>query len=225
MWSAPYIGKTQLAADIWEFRFVRPTGYDYIAGQYAQFHFPDLTDDQRGNMRTMSFTSHPDDDYLAFVTRLPETASPYKRHLATLQPSDNTVVDGALGDLILPRATNRPLIFVAGGIGIASFISMLTEVTKSTEERPITLLYALRGAEEKLFGEQLARFPFVSYRDYIAPERVDASTILSVAEQAYEPLYYLSGTERFVEGLRHDLMHAGLSDSQIAFDYFTGYSE
>lgn len=222
MWSAPYIGKTQLAADIWEFRFARPEHYEYIAGQYAQLHFPNLVGDPRGPMRTMSFTSHPSEGVLAFVTRIPTVCSPFKQRLAALAPGDPIVVDAALGDLILPRSTATPLVFVAGGIGIASFTAMLKEASLSGNQRSITLLYALRNADERLFMHQLAHFPFVSYNEFIAPERLTAPTILSAAPEVENTLYYLSGTERFVEGLRHELLATGLSDTQIAFDYFTG---
>lgn len=225
MWSAPYIGKTQLAADIWEFRFTRPEHYEYTPGQYAQLHLPEVANDPRGTMRTMSFTSHPADDFIAFVTRVPEQPSPFKRRLMSLIPGELLWLDAALGDLILPRSTTTPLVFVAGGIGIASFTAMLTEITLSAQPRSVTLLYALRSADQKLFGEQLAAFPFVSYREFVAPERLSAATILASTASVQDTLFYISGTERFVEGLRHDLLAAGLSDTQIAFDYFTGYTD
>lgn len=225
MWHARFISKTHLASDIWEFRFSKPEGYTYLAGQYAQFHMPNLQNDPRGSVRTMSFTSHPSDTYLAFVTRIPAQPSPFKQQLAALQPGHEIILATALGDLVLPRSVATPLVFVAGGIGIASFIAMLAEARASSEERLVTLLYALRNTEERLFGEQLASFPFASYREFIASDRLEASAVLSTAIDVSNTLFYLSGTEGFVEGLRYDLLQSGLTDTQIAFDYFTGYPE
>jgi benzoate/toluate 1,2-dioxygenase reductase subunit len=223
MWRAQFAGKKHLASDIWEFRFSRPEGYEYLPGQYAIFSFPEPLEDPRGRTRTMSFTSHPHDDSLAFVTRIPAGASLFKQRLSTMQQGETLLVDAALGDLVLPRAVTTPLVFVAGGIGIASYISMLHDMERSGESRSVSLLYALRNHEERLFTELLGRFPFASYGEYVTPNRLDTGTILRTSADESDTLYYLSGTERFVEGLRADLLTLGLTDTQIAFDYFTGY--
>lgn len=218
-----YIGKTHLTSDIWEFRFQRPEAYQYIPGQYAAFTFAQPLADSRGQSRTMSLTSCPDDTHLAFVTRVPEQPSPFKHRLAELKRGDELLVDTALGDLILPRSVDTPLVFVAGGIGMASYISMLQYLEKTSEKRTVHMLYAVRAREEKLFGDLLAQFPFTSYEEYVSPNRLHAEAILRTPQDEPAALYYLSGTERFVEELRADLLATGLSDTQIVFDYFTGY--
>ena len=224
MWNAAFIEKTRLASDIWEFRFVKPDQYDYVAGQYAQFTLPDVLNDARGPARTMSFTSHPTDAYLSFVTRIPaHQISPFKQRLGSLRNGETVRVDAALGDLILPKLETTPLVFVAGGIGIASFIAMLEDTRLSNRPREISLLYALRSPAEKLFSEVLTRFPFASYGEFIAPDRLSAPMIFSATKEVAGTLFYVSGTERFVDGLRGDLLQNGLNDAQIIFDYFTGY--
>lgn len=224
MWNAAFIEKTHLASDIWEFRFVKPAQYAYVAGQYAHVSLADVFDDPRGLARTMSFISHPTDPYLSFVTRVPtHRISPFKQRLSNLQHGEAIHLDAALGDLILPKLEATPLMFVAGGIGIASFIAMLKEVCLSDQSREISLLYALRSPAEKLFLDVLSAFSFASYREFAAPDRLNAHTIFSVTKEVPGTLFYLSGAERFVEGLRHDLLQTGLNDTQIIFDYFTGY--
>jgi ferredoxin-NADP reductase len=225
MWSLRFISKTRLARDIWEFRFTRPEGFDYIPGQYAAFVFDVPLHDTRGQSRVMSLTSHPTDDYLAFVTRISEPPSPFKTHLFHLERGDSLLVDSALGDLVLPRSSSVPLVFVAGGIGLASYVSMLRDVELSNENRTVHLLYALRAHEEKLFGEMLGSFPFASSEMFVSPKRLSADTIITTTKNEADALYYLSGTERFVEGLRSDLIALGLNDTQIVFDYFTGYEK
>jgi len=225
MWRTQFLGKTHHASNIWEFRFAHPEGFDYLPGQYAAFAFPELVNDTRGQSRVMSLTSHPSDKHIAFVTRVSERPSPFKTRLFQLETGESVMLDTALGDLVLPRSSVTPLVFVAGGIGIASFISMLRDIELSGEQRDVHLLYALRGHEERLFSDVLTTFPFVRHEEFVAPKRLDAQTIIHTTNTPDETLYYLSGTERFVEGLRADLLALGLSDTQIVFDYFTGYSE
>lgn len=224
MWNAAFIEKTHLTSDIWEFRFVKPAQYEYVAGQYAHVSLADVFDDPRGPARTMSFISHPTDSYFSFVTRIPAyQSSPFKQRLSSLSRAETIHIDAAMGDLVLPKLETTPLVFVAGGIGIASFIAMLKEAHLSDRPREISLLYALRSPTDKLFSEILSAFSFASYREFVAPDRLNAPTILSEAKEVPGTLFYLSGTERFVESLRHDLMQTGLNDTQIIFDYFTGY--
>jgi len=225
MWSAQFISKVHLSSDIWEFRFTRPNGFDYIPGQYAAFAFQEPLHDARGQSRVMSLTSRPTDGYIAFVTRVSLQPSPFKARLANILPGKEILLDAALGDLILPRSVATPLVFVAGGIGIASYVSMLQEIEKTGQSRTVHMLYALRAHEEKLFGGLLDRFPFTSYETFVSPNRLSAETILRSADNEPDALYYLSGTERFVEGLRADLLTSGLNDTQIVFDYFTGYEK
>lgn len=225
MWSVRFISKEHLASDIWVFRFTRPGGFDYLPGQYASFAFHELPQDARGQSRVMSLTSHPGDSYLEFVTRVSERPSPFKLRLSNLRTNDAMLIDAALGDLVLPRSASTPLVFVAGGIGIASYISMLTDMAVSQETRTVHLLYALRSHEEKLFGDILNHFPFTSSKTFVSPSRLTDEIILHTSDNEPDALYYLSGTERFVEGLRRDLLAAGLSDMQIVFDYFTGYEK
>lgn len=219
-----YIGKTHLASDIWEFRLQKPEAYQYIPGQYTAFTFVQPLADPRGQSRTMSLTSCPDDTYLAFATRVPEQPSPFKRRLAELDRGDELLIDTAIGDLILPRPIDTSLVFVAGGIGIASYISMLRHLEKTSDKRTVHLLYAVRTLEEKIFCDQIKRFPFASYEEYVSPDRLHAEAILQTPQDKSNTLYYLSGTEHFVEELRADLLTAGLSDTQIVFDYFNGYT-
>ena len=223
MWHTQLISKHRLATDIWEFRFARPDGYEYLSGQYASFSFHEPLNDARGQARVMTFTSHPSDDYLAFVTRISEQSSPFKLQLSHLQLGDALSVNVSLGDLILPRSVETPLIFVAGGIGIASYISMLRDIEKSGQTRNVYLLYAIRSDEERLFSDILKHFPFTSKKDFVSPSRLRVGDIVDTQDDASNALFYLSGTESFVESLTEDLLRIGLNDAKIIFDYFTGY--
>src|SRR6266567_7440506 len=105
MWPAKFLHTTQLATDIWEFSFSRPANYTYLPGQYASVSLEEPIQDPRGRARTMSLTSHPDDDYLAFVTKIFEKPSPFKTKLMQMQPGDSILVGAALGDLVLPLSS------------------------------------------------------------------------------------------------------------------------
>lgn len=132
-------------------------------------------------------------------------------------------IDQPRGDVVLPKSLSVQLVFVAGGIGLASFISMLRDVQLSGRPRTISLLYGIKNPRDKIFDTLLHSFPFANFKEYISPHRITVEDILSANRNDTSALYYLSGTEKFVESLRCQIRDAGLNDSQVIFDYFSGY--
>lgn len=209
--------REELAPGIWQYSFRPERRVDFIPGQYADFHFISPLNDPRGQSRVFTLTSLPTDEFVSFVVKFAEPLSPYKQALQSLQPGVEMRLDEAMGDLVLPKLTSIPLVFVAGGIGVASFVSM---INANSDPRPITMFYALRNAEEIIFTDVLRP---VKPHILIAPSRLTAEEIRK--DQNPDAQYYLSGSERFVEGLRHDLEALGVPHEQIVFDYFDGYTD
>ena len=209
--------REELAPGIWQYFFRPEQAVDFIPGQYAAFHVPDRLNDPRGQSRVFTMTSLPTDELVSFVVKFVEPLSPYKQALQQLQPHYELRMDEAMGDLVLPKLTSIPLVFIAGGIGIASFVSM---VNSGVDERNVRLLYTVHSADEIIFTGIAGQ---LQSDIFIAPNRVTTEAITK--NQAPDTQYYLSGSERFVEGLRRDLQDLGILHEQIVFDYFDGYTE
>jgi len=209
--------RKELAPGIWQYYFRPERRVDFIPGQYADFHILQPLDDPRGQSRVFTLTSLPSDELLSFVVKFVRPLSPYKQALQTLQRGDELRMDEAMGDLVLPKMPSIPLVFIAGGIGAASFVGMTLALT---EPRVITMFYALRDEKEQIFTNVFAPLnPYLC----VSPARLSAETI--TRNQAPDAQYYLSGSERFVEGLRRDLEALGVPHEQIVFDFFDGYIE
>jgi ferredoxin-NADP reductase len=215
--------RTELAPQIWEYAFKPEQPVDFIPGQYADFHILQPLDDPRGQSRVFSMTSLPSDDTVRFVAKFIPPLSPYKQALQSLQPGDELRLDEAMGDLVLPKLPTIPLVFIAGGIGLASFVSMLQSLLAAREEREIYLFYVVRSRQEQIFRDVLGAYPLALKTVAIAPHRLTAQEIIdSTPPEAY---MYLSGSQRFVEGLCTDLLAGSVPHEQIVFDYFDGYAD
>jgi len=218
-----FVDRVELAPTIWQYFFAPERPVDFIPGQYTTFHVSRQLEDPRGQSRVFSFTSLPSDDTLSFVAKFVPPLSPYKQALQALKAGDDLWIEDAMGDLVLPKLPTVPLVFVAGGIGLASYISMLRQLLANREERQIFLFYAVRSRTEQIFTDVLQAYPLALKHITIAPHRLTADEIIgSVPPDAF---YYLSGSQRFVEGLQADFEAAGIPREQIVFDYFDGYSE
>lgn len=216
--------RMRLNETIWQYTFRPEQPVRYIPGQYARFRFPFVIGEPDSKQhRTMTLVSHPSDATIDFATRFSEPCSVYKQHLQALQPGDRMNIDEPRGDVVLPKSPAAPLIFVAGGVGIASFISMLRDVNVSGQARTISLLYGMHTTSDKVYGSLLDSFPFANFTAYISPHYITGAAILAAGNDNPQALYYISGTEHFVASLRSQLEAAGLDHSRIIFDYFSGY--
>lgn len=215
-----YLSREHLATDIWHFRFRPSEPLHYVPGQYVHVELPAAVP-AAGRQRAMTLISHPSDDTIGFVTRLPTPCSSFKTALTQLRPGDEITIDEPMGDLVLPLARDIPIVFIAGGIGVASYISMLQQCRAEGLRRSVSLLYAVRSSEDRVFSELLTSFPFAQYKQYTPPQRLSAADILAAGSG--EAMWYLSGTEAFVESLRRELERAGVGHTRLVFDYFSGY--
>lgn len=215
--------REELVPTIWEYYFRPERLVDFVPGQYVSLHLPGVVDDARGPARVFTLTSLPSDELLSFVVKIPVPHTPYKDALITLVAGARAKIDDAMGDLILPKSPDVPLVYIAGGIGIASYASMLKQLLAVREERQIFLFYALRSRTEQIFRELTGHYPLQLKQMVFAPNRLMAQEIKDSTPG--DALLYLSGSQRFVEGLRTDLEALGTPRSSIVFDYYDGYVE
>jgi len=203
---------------------VPETPVDYAPGQYSRFTFPFHIDDPHGvQHRTFSFISHPSESDLRVITRIEQPLSPFKEPLSKLAPGEYMEIDEPHGDAILPRIDTTPLVFVAQGIALASFTSMLTEIAKRRLAHPVTLLWAHKPTDTSLDSLVPKGVGLKTKQTYTYPERLTASQV--GPHITNETLVYLSGSQQFVETLGAALEQRGTPRERIIYDYYDGYAD
>ncbi|MFA5003879.1 MAG: FAD-dependent oxidoreductase [Candidatus Saccharimonadales bacterium] len=215
--------REELAPGIWQYYFRPERPIDFVPGQYVDLHLIGVKDDPRGTSRTFTITSLPLDASMNFVVKHFGLQTPYKNALQNLCEGDSAHINDAMGDLVLPKSTDTPLVFVAGGIGIASYASMFKYLLTRKEERSIFFFYAMRTRNEQIFRDLTTAYPLQLKQIIFTPNRVSAQEIKATTPP--DALIYLSGSQKFVEGLRADLEAQGTPREQIVFDYYDGYTE
>jgi ferredoxin-NADP reductase len=215
--------RRELAPTIWEYSFRPARIVDFVPGQYVDVRLPQVKNDPRGSGRTLTIVSLPSEASLRFVVKHSENESFYKQTLSALKPGAEATITDAMGDVVLPKLGSIPLVFVAGGIGLASFISILRSLESSGEHRNISLLYGRRARHELIYPELLKSFPFAHKQLLVSPQRILAKDILAAAGS--EAMIYISGSQKFVEELSLQLRQHGIGNERIVFDYFDGYRD
>ncbi len=215
--------KKQLTHNVWELSFAPEQAIEYIPGQYARFTFLHQIADPRGKQhRTFSFTSHPSEPNIRFITRLDTPLSVFKQPLSELEPGASMLIDEPHGDAILPRLETTPVVFVAQGIALASYLSMLRDIALRELAHPVSLIWARRD-EDSALSSRIPEVTTLKRTDFVYPKRLEAARVTQ--EATPNSLIYLSGSQTFVEILGGALETSGIPRERIIYDYYSGYTD
>jgi ferredoxin-NADP reductase len=220
------------AANIRTFFFRPERPVRFTAGQYAEWTLPHLRPDDRGIKRWFTISSPPNGEYVTVTTKFAgKKSSSFKKALFKMEPGHELAMSDPMGDFVLPQLIQTPLVFVAGGIGITPFHSMLEWLADTKEERPIRLLYGVNNEDEIVFLETFKRSGVQPTIIVSAPSpawggergRLSAELIIGLEKPTEDTLVYVSGPEPMVQALAKDLLKAGLKRNQIVSDEFPNY--
>ena len=139
--------RKEVAEGTMAFRFEKPSGWTFKAGQYLDMTLlnPSETDSE-GNVRSFSIASAPHEETLMVATRMRDTA--FKRVLKTMPIGTAVKIEGPSGDLILQNDSTRAAVFLAGGIGITPFRSIVHWAAKEKLPQRVFLFYSNRRPED-----------------------------------------------------------------------------
>ncbi len=207
----------------------------FTAGQYAEWTLKHPNPDDRGVKRWFTISSSPTEEFVTITTKYAgdDKSSSFKKALFAMQPDQEILMSDSMGDFVLPKLIQTPLVFVAGGIGITPFHSILEWLAATKEERPIKFLYAVRNEDEIVFQDTFERAGVhvtIVVSDPTAAwggerGRLSAEMILGLEKPTDDTLVYVSGPEPMVEGLEKDLKKAGLAKQQFVGDFFPNYDK
>ncbi|HWY59491.1 MAG TPA: FAD-dependent oxidoreductase [Terriglobales bacterium] len=232
------LGRTDVAEGTMAFQFEKPHDFVYKAGQYIDLT---ISDSQNGSpsglTHTFSIASSPFDKDLLVTTRMRNTV--FKQALSILPIGSGVKIEGPMGSFSLHNNTARPVVFLAGGIGIAPFLSMLFYATGEKLRHPIVLFYANRYLEDAAFMDPLwkleranPRFRFVptltrtdkNYRGWKGETgHISAEMLVTQVGIVRGPIYYIAGPPTMVAATRRTLNEAGVDEDDIRTEEFAGY--
>jgi ferredoxin-NADP reductase len=208
---------------------------DFVPGQYFWVELPDRGyHDERGLRRHISIVTSPNEPgVLGFATRLRESA--FKHTLAQLNVGDEVVVEEPKGDFQLPDDTSKDYVFVAGGIGITVFRSMLRYISEENLPYRITLVYSNRDLESTAFVNEMQQLEqqiegmrmVLTMTDDQTWEgdtrRIDAEFLRELVGDLGGCTYLVSGPPAMVNSVADSLEAAGVPEDQVLRSRFAGY--
>lgn len=209
---------------------------DFRAGQYFWVELPDIGhQDEKGLRRHISVVTSPTErGVLGLATRLRDSA--FKQTLAELPVGAEVDVEEPKGEFALPKETDRPYVFIAGGIGITVFRSMLRFIRDERLPYRVTLIYSNRDRESTAFLDELREIEreLPDFRLVLTmtddegwdgeTRRVDAAFLADHLGDSLNDLRFMvAGPPGMAEGVEQALADAGVAEENVIAQRFSGY--
>jgi ferredoxin-NADP reductase len=225
----PVLAVLTESADIKTFRLARPDGFDFTPGQFLTVR---LRADGKDIVRCYSLSSAPAArGYLEISVRRQGQVSNALHALA--RPGSLLSVRAPAGHFTYPSGDDRPLVLLAGGIGITPLMSMLRHALLVEPTRPVTLLYSARDVAEFAFRDELLTLGrrhdqlqvcFAVTRGEAPPDvyrgRIDQRLIASAAPDVRHAVSMICGPQAMIDGLTATLHAMGVPADQVRSERF-----
>ena len=209
---------------------------DFKPGQYFFVTLPDVGhQDEKGLRRHITVVTSPNEKgVLGFATRMRDSA--FKRSLAEIPVGTEVEIDPPKGSFALPEDTSRPFVFVAGGIGITVFRSMLRYIREERLSIRVTLIYSNRDRESTAFLDELRELEkaLPEFRLILTmtqdpgwegeTRKIDAQFFRNyLGEDLNQYTFLLAGPPGMVVGVQKALAEAGANEGTVIAERYSGY--
>ena len=208
---------------------------DYRPGAYFWIELPDRGHtDEKGLRRHISLATSPTEPgVVGLATRLRDTA--FKRTLTELEVGDEVQVEEPKGSFLLPEDMSGEYVFVAGGIGITVFRSMLRFIADEVLPYRVVLVYSNRDRESAAFLDELEaierRADGVSVILTMTDDagwsgetrHLDAEVLAELVGGLEDKTFLVAGPPQMAEAVAASLTDAGLPEERVLADKFSGY--
>lgn len=212
---------------------VNPEEAKFIPGQYMSLKLinPPFTD-EKGDSRFFSIIYFPNSpDTIGFTTRLRDSA--FKKSIQEFPIGTEVNIKAITGQFVLPKTTDKELVFIAGGIGITPFLSMIRFAHESNFKQKITLIYSNRDKESTAYFEELEGLSGPNFKviftmtedlNWQGEKRMISSDFIKeYIPNFQEKIFYVAGPPAMVSAIHSELKKLSLPDDNIKIEDFEGY--
>lgn len=202
-------------------------GYkDFKAGQFC---FLRLNKNKLYARHPFTISSAPGED-MSFTIKL---AGRFTQTAKELKIGDEILIDGPFGNFI-PKS-EKDLVFIAGGVGITPFMSILKDRIEKNTNQNITLIYGSRTEADIIFKKEIDTIDKPWFKKVYLLSQVDEGTSLSEnCEKGFickdvlnrhvpdveNSLYYICGPEIMKDNAKKLLKSEGVSGGQVFVEDF-----
>ncbi|MEA2015424.1 MAG: FAD-dependent oxidoreductase [Actinomycetota bacterium] len=220
------IKKNRENENIYSFIFKPEEKVTWKAGQYIFLKIPHPEPDDRGEKRHFTISSAPHEENIAVTTKFDfKNGSSFKRALIKLKKADSIKASGPEGEFII-KNPGAKYAFIAGGIGVTPYRSIILDMEKRNIDTDTNLLYFCKKREiifKDIFNEVEGKNRRLKVYYINEPHRIDKNIIKEKVSDFKERNFYISGPFSMVKAAEDVLSNLNVAKNLIKKDYFPGY--
>ncbi|MEI7512381.1 MAG: oxidoreductase [Candidatus Uhrbacteria bacterium] len=231
--------RVEVASNTYDFVFTPDRPFKFKPGQYMEWTMAHESPDNRGNRRYFTIASSPTESDMRMGIKFYPKSSTFKEALISMSPTDVIVAAQLAGDFVMPTDTTKKLVFIAGGIGVTPFRSMIKYLVDEKEVRSVVLLYSNNTvgdiAYKDIFDEAQKKLGIKTVYTLTdakslpsnwkgATGFIDDKMIAKEVPDYKDSFFYLSGPHVAVVAFESALKKLGIPSSQIKKDFFPGFA-
>ena len=230
--------KIKVAKNTFDFIFIPDKSLNYLPGQYMEWTLPHDRTDFRGSRRYFTLASSPTESNIRLGIKFYNDSSSYKKKLIDGDQDTLLIASHVSGDFVMPKNKDEKLVFVAGGIGITPFRSMIKYLIDKNEKRDVILLYFASSSDDFAYKEifeearkklNIKVFYFMSldnaklFGDYSFKGIISGDLIKKMAPDYLNRKFYICGPTPMLAATNDILVGLSIPKKKIVKDYFPGY--
>jgi ferredoxin-NADP reductase len=231
--------KIKIGTDTFDFVFLKNRNFSFKPGQFMEWTLKHRDSDTRGNRRYFTLASSPTEEEIHLGVKFYPEPSSFKNRLLALPIGGEIIASQKSGDFILPDKKDQGLVFIAGGIGITPFRSMIQYLLDNNERRDIVILYSNKKIDDiaykNVFDEAKVKlgiktvYAITDKNEVILDPSmkngfVDAETIAKEVPNYLNKIFYISGPHGMVNSFEETLKAMGVPNKHIKIDFFPGFA-
>lgn len=214
----------------------------YEAGQYVSVKV-NIPGEVNTHLRQYSLSDAPGKPYYRISVKREDAkkelpAGKVSTYLhEVIQPGDSLLLSAPAGDFTLDTASERPLVFISGGVGITPLMSMMKTAVEAQSQRPITFIHAalhggvhaMKQQTDELSQQHEALTVYYCYEqpseqdlaipNYHKDGYIDQAWLESIIKEK-DAEYYFCGPVPFMKAINHALQSMGIPADHIHYEFF-----
>lgn len=236
----PFVKKDKLTSDCFTFFFKRNGNErDFVPGQTYEMKLPHKDMDERGDDRVFTVSSSPTNkEFVTITTRIIQSS--FKKTLDSLKPGEMVQFMGPWDDLNFDPKDTRPHVFLAGGIGVTPYHSIVQYSLEKKITTPMTLFVSWKNKDEMVFDdffrnaeeelENLNYIPTLTEDESLDSDiwdgekgRINEEMIRKYVSEIENSKYFFAGPPAMVKALKETVISMGVNKDNLLAEEFEGY--
>ena len=212
-----FTGKSEIGPNVFAFNFSFLKPVSWKAGQYGILEI--TLPNGKTARKALSIASAPGECIVTIATKIPiDHIDEFKQALIIMKKGTPLKLRGPVGPMHI-KDYAASYAFLATGIGITPFISILKQLELDNKDTKITLFY-VGNNESHYFKDELNRIKStlsnVSIEYIYRPERITGQIVQDkLGKELLQTIFLLGGSPNMVRGYRRTLQGLGVERKNI----------